>query len=34
MLGFRKEFQSNQPISDQEIDAAINKKFEDSKNCN
>ena len=34
MLGFRKEFQSNQPISDQEIDAAINKKIEESKNCN
>jgi hypothetical protein len=34
MLGFRKEFQSNQPISDQEIEAAINKKIEDSKNCN
>jgi hypothetical protein len=34
MLGFRKEFQSNQPISDQEIEAAINKKIEESKNCN
>jgi hypothetical protein len=34
MLGFRKEFQSNQPISDQEIEATINKKIEDSKNCN
>lgn len=33
-LGFRKEYQSSQPISDDEIDRIIQEKVEESKNCN
>ena len=33
-LGFRKEFQSSQPITDEEIESIIEQKVEESKNCN
>ena len=33
-LGFRKEYQLDQPITDDEIDSIIQKKVEESKNCN